>query len=696
MIDKFNSYIKLCIDDLLIDNKKYSLPKYPKISVSIPIFNGGKYLHYSLRSVQNQKMKEIEILLVDDCSTDDTMKIIEKYIKEDERIRLIKNFENRKILYSKSIAALNARGKYIIQLDQDDIFIRDDIFDILFYEAEKYNLDLVQIRDIIKQNFIFTNLTRVNYKNLHLIFPQSTHYKIQPELQNTMFGNNNNYLLWGMLINTDIYKKAIYNLWPIIINYKIKFQEDYIITFMIAIFAQRYKYLNNFALIHLIHSNATSSNFVSNDEFFLGVLFAGNIIYDYSIKKNPKNIIIIIDYMLRFEYYINIGKKIFPKLFLYLIKKIINNKYLSINYKEKIKNNFNITNDNILKNIFNFHIYKNGDNKFINKYQNLIINKKDNIFYNKPKISIIIFVSEYKSFLITFNSILKQNFIYFEIIVIYDREDKMNLYLIKAIIKKYNNIKLIDNGKSKGFIFSISTGVLYSKGKYIIILKTNSFLPKYDTLNELYNIIISDKSIDILEFNLLIDDDYKENNSLSIYKCPHFKSEFNLTNIKYYNNYIEIDISKDLLNNKIIKAKSFKDCLKKYNFKNIKRRIFNYYDNIFLFALQNRNNSVFRRINYFGIIEKNILNKKDIINDLNQKIKDAVFYINFLFENSNDTFQGKEIALYEYFNLMSLIYNRFNKITKESYYLFEKFINCKYITSYNKYLLHLYYNSLIN
>ena len=63
--------------------------------------------------------------------------------------RLIKNFENRKILYSKSLAALNSNGKYILQLDQDDIFIRDDIFNLLYIEAENNNLDLVQFSNIV-------------------------------------------------------------------------------------------------------------------------------------------------------------------------------------------------------------------------------------------------------------------------------------------------------------------------------------------------------------------------------------------------------------------------------------------------------------------------------------------------------------------------------------------------------------------
>ena len=76
MVDKFNKFTNSCHNGLLLDNTKYPLLKNPKISVIIPLHNGGKYLYYSLRSVQNQKMKEIEIIFVDDCSTDDTIEII--------------------------------------------------------------------------------------------------------------------------------------------------------------------------------------------------------------------------------------------------------------------------------------------------------------------------------------------------------------------------------------------------------------------------------------------------------------------------------------------------------------------------------------------------------------------------------------------------------------------------------------------
>ena len=138
---------------------------------------------------------------------------------QEPRIRLIKNNKNKKILYSKSIAALNSNGKYIIELDQDDMFIRDDIFNILYYEAINHNLDLIQFRDFYKSSFFFNEKTKVNVFKAHLIYPQNIHYKTQPNLKDKLFCDNNNYLLWGLLILSDLYIKDIYHILTFIINY---------------------------------------------------------------------------------------------------------------------------------------------------------------------------------------------------------------------------------------------------------------------------------------------------------------------------------------------------------------------------------------------------------------------------------------------------------------------------------------------
>ena len=139
--------------------------------------------------------------------------------------------------------------------------------------------------------------------------------------------------------------------------------------------------------------------------------------------------------------------------------------------------------------------------------------------------------------------------------------------------------------------------------------------------------------------------------------------------------------------------------MNKYKLIELEKAIFNYYDNIFLFCLQNEK-IIFIKVNIYGIIQirkkNNYLKINYLMKDKNYIINDSIFYINFLFNYSKNTFANKEIVLNEFFDLMSVIYNRFNKLTNESIYLYEKFINCKYIKQINKIKLRLYFNSLIN
>ena len=690
MVYKYNLYINICINNTLIDKKKYPLVKKPKITVIIPIYNGGKYLHYSLRSIQNQKMKDIDILIIDDYSTDNSLEIIENYMKEDERIRLIKNIENRKILYSKSLAALNSKGKYIIQLDQDDIFIKDDVFDILYNEAEKEDLDLVQIRDICKHNLIFKNLTRINPIERHLIFPKKTHNKKQPELKNEMYIDGNYYLLWGLLIKSDIYKQAIYHLWPIIINYKITFHEDYCITFMLIILSKKYKYLNIFALIHLYHPNSTSNNHLNNDNYYLSVLFTGNILFDYYLNNNPKDIKIFIHYYDCFKNVFNKGKNLFPKIYNLLMNKAYINQYLSYRQKRFFKKNLK---ESCLK-------YKGNFESFYNYLLTSLNNDNHNIKkVSNPQVSIIIFCIEYKHLEKTIYSIQKQSFISYEIILIYDNNEKNDIDLIQKFAKENPNINLIINKDQKGIVYTISLGVLSAKGRYILILEPSNTLAQQNTLDKLYK-IISDGNIDILEFNLLINNQETINNyNLILYKCRHFKSEINLDIIKYNERYINLDQQKDLLINKLIKADLFKNRIKEYNLNETKRKVYNYYDNIFLYSLQRGTNN-FNRTNIFGVIKNiknsNSLKLNNIIEDKKQKIKDSIFYINFIFENSYNSFEEKKFVLNEFYNVMNIIFNKFNINNTESFILYEKFMKCHYITESDKNYLRFYYNSLIN
>ena len=694
MINKFNQYIDICIKGKLLDSNKYSLLKEPKISVIMPLYKGGKYLHYSLRSIQNQKMKDIEIILIDDNSQDDTPTIIDNYMKEDPRIKFIKNEVNRKVLYSKSMAALNAKGKYIIQLDQDDIFIRDDLFDSLYGEAEKNNLDLIQFRDITKNNFHLNRKTIVNCVGRHYILPKNNQFKTQPELKDTMYINNNIFLLWGLLIKSNIYKKAIYYLWKIIINYKIIFHEDYLILFMIIILSQNYKYINLFSMIHLNNLHSSSNKHWNLKEYYLSILFFPIVLSDYYIKYYPTDIKIIINFVHLFIKEFIKGKNLYPNIFNIAINKILHNNNLSLDERDFIIKIFHL-NQNITRQIGSktFNSIINFQNVCFFSNNNNIL--KNITYTNNINISIIIICRQFKYLDKTIYSIENQNFTNYEIILIYDMDKNSELDIIRNFIKGYPNINFINNYPKKGYLNSIFEGIFFTKGENILILEPGYTLAQNNMLYELNNYRIKNNE-DILEFNLLMNNDLKINEkNLMIYRCIHYNSKVEkiINNIKYNKKMREIDQQKDLLFNKIIKTEIFKNLISKFKLNYNNKCMDNYYNEILLFSLTNENYS-FRHIDYYGIIQySQIVEELNIIRNTNI-IEDSIFYINYLYDNTNNSISDKEISINEFFDLLGLIYNKFNDITDEAYNLYNKFYTSPFVSSYNKRLLRFYFYSL--
>ncbi len=90
-----------------------------KVSVIIPVFNSGKHLERCLDSVKNQHFKNLEILLIDDASTDESVKICEKYVAEDERFTLFRHEESRGIAAARNTGLDNASGDFLYFLDSD-------------------------------------------------------------------------------------------------------------------------------------------------------------------------------------------------------------------------------------------------------------------------------------------------------------------------------------------------------------------------------------------------------------------------------------------------------------------------------------------------------------------------------------------------------------------------------------------------
>ena len=110
-----------------------------KVSVIIPIYNTEKYIAECLDSIINNSLKDIEIICVNDGSTDNTLEILNSYAEKDSRITVI-NKENSGPSASRNAGMEVAKGKYILFIDSDD-FIEPRALEYLYCEAEKDNLD---------------------------------------------------------------------------------------------------------------------------------------------------------------------------------------------------------------------------------------------------------------------------------------------------------------------------------------------------------------------------------------------------------------------------------------------------------------------------------------------------------------------------------------------------------------------------
>ncbi|WP_051197347.1 glycosyltransferase [Butyrivibrio sp. XBB1001] len=107
------------------------------ISIVLPVFNGGEYLEESIDSVLNQTYINWELIIVNDCSTDNTGEIIEKYKEKDSRIRVIKNEHNMKLPASLNIGFAEAKGEYFTWTSHDNRY-RKNALSLLKDTLEKH------------------------------------------------------------------------------------------------------------------------------------------------------------------------------------------------------------------------------------------------------------------------------------------------------------------------------------------------------------------------------------------------------------------------------------------------------------------------------------------------------------------------------------------------------------------------------
>ena len=142
-IQEFINMVMNCT--LYNPNEIFKKSENPKISIVISVYNGEGYIKSALLSIQNQDFKDIEIIIVDDCSKDNSVNLIKELMIKDPRIILYQNEENKGNLYTKVKGILHCKGKYLLILDMDDIYAQRDAFSTLYMEAEKNTLNMIII-----------------------------------------------------------------------------------------------------------------------------------------------------------------------------------------------------------------------------------------------------------------------------------------------------------------------------------------------------------------------------------------------------------------------------------------------------------------------------------------------------------------------------------------------------------------------
>ena len=119
------------------------------VSIIIPAYNSEKFIKRCLDSVINQIYKNLEIIVIDDASKDNTKQIIKEYAEKDNRIRPFYSSENKGVSFSRNIGLKASTGEYIMFVDSDDELTKDAVRRMIDI-AVKYNSDYVDSYEIVK------------------------------------------------------------------------------------------------------------------------------------------------------------------------------------------------------------------------------------------------------------------------------------------------------------------------------------------------------------------------------------------------------------------------------------------------------------------------------------------------------------------------------------------------------------------
>ena len=321
----------------------------PRVTVIIPIYNCQNSIKQTIRSIQNQKMIDIEIMLVNDNSNEETLNIIKNSQKTDTRIKIINNKKNMGTLYSRCIGVLHSKGKYIFPLDNDDMFFDDDIINIVYKEANNFNYDIVGFKGIKAYNY----KAKINEFEDDIFIYNNNITIYQPKL--SLFGISEkgrlkfrDIRIWSKCINKSIYKKAVNLLGKKRYSFYIVWAEDTSMVFVLFNVAESYRYITRYGIFKLNRKNSASRTMPRLIKL-LGEILSLDVLFDFT-KNDFKNKKFAVYQANRIKKWI-VGKSlnkfknnekviIIIKYLNHTLKKLISCPYINIKDKTKLKTSF--------------------------------------------------------------------------------------------------------------------------------------------------------------------------------------------------------------------------------------------------------------------------------------------------------------------------------------------------------------------
>lgn len=445
-----------------------------KVSIIIAIYNGAEYIDQCLESVTTQSLKEIEVLCVDDGSTDNSEELLQKWADKDNRIKIIKQ-ENQGAGFARNNGLAHATGEFIAFLDVDDLYPSNDVLEMLYNLTQKYHTKAAGgSLQILKDGMKYKG----QIGGIKYFFNEEKVITFE-ELQQ------------GFYYQRFIYSREVLQSNNIVFPYYKRFQDPpFFIRAMLACgdiaVMKEYSYL--------YRQDDTKWNFTDEKT---NHLLEGHIevlqlcadhglegLFNWCVSRIESNSTMhhIIENSL-----MNGNERIKP-----LIKE----------FRDIVNNNRHLLSEDTELNYmdtFLIDCIADTDEEVqavIDKIENT---KATYTLKEKPLVSIVVPIYNVEQFLnIALSSILNQSYENIELICVNDETKDNSMEIVRKWAEKDKRVIIVEQ-KNQGLSGARNTGLMHAKGKYIQFVDSDDAITKHGL--EYFVSVAEQNNLDVLAFN---------------------------------------------------------------------------------------------------------------------------------------------------------------------------------------------------